>query len=195
MPVVPGARVLDLYAGAGAVGLEALSRGAALATFVERDPRAAAAIQQNVDTLGVRTRARLVRADVARALERLATAGERFDIVFLDPPYESDLVGATLARLGAGTVTAPSAIVVAQHFTKHPAPDVVGTLVRYRTRRFGETTLSFYRDRGERSGAPPDGPPSGKAGNDCAGGARARTCERAGDSFAGSDSSDSSPDA
>jgi 16S rRNA (guanine966-N2)-methyltransferase len=152
MPALPGARVLDLFAGAGAVGFEALSRGAASATFVERDARAAAALQQNVTALGLRTRARFVRADVLRALNGLATAGDRFDIVFLDPPYESDLVGLTLQRLGTGTVTAPDATVIAQHFTKQAPPEVVGALVQFRTRRFGETTLSFYRHR-EPSGA------------------------------------------
>lgn len=145
MPWLPGARVLDLFAGAGAVGLEALSRGAAHATFVERDPRAAEAIRHNVETLGVRGRVRLVRADVARALERLAVEGEGFDVVFLDPPYEPDLVTPTLARLGGGAVTAPSAAVVAQHLTKQPPPEHVGHLAVFRTRRFGETTLTFFR--------------------------------------------------
>ena len=84
-PRLPGARMLDLFAGAGAVGLEALSRGAAHATFVERDGRAAAALVQNVRELGVGGRARVLRGDVGRELTRLAGLGERFEIVFLDP--------------------------------------------------------------------------------------------------------------
>jgi 16S rRNA (guanine(966)-N(2))-methyltransferase RsmD len=153
MPWLPAARVLDLYAGAGGVGLEALSRGAARATFVERDPRALAALWQNVEALGVRDRARPVRGEVLRELGRLAAAGERFDIVFLDPPYEADLTASTLARLGEGTLTRPGAIVVAQHLTKQPSSDTVGILGVFRVRRFGETTLTFYR-AGEREVPP-----------------------------------------
>lgn len=144
-PRLPAARVLDLYAGSGAVGLEALSRGAGHATFVEREARAAGALRHNVEVLGVGPRARLVRGDVVRELGRLAAAGERFDVVFLDPPYQQGLVRAPLARLGEGSVTAPGAIVVAQHFTKEPLPERIGCLAAYRARRFGETTLTFFR--------------------------------------------------
>ncbi|PYM20438.1 MAG: 16S rRNA (guanine(966)-N(2))-methyltransferase RsmD [Candidatus Rokuibacteriota bacterium] len=167
MPMLPGARVLDLFAGAGGVGLEALSRGAGTTTFIERDPQAATALQQNINALGVRARARLVRADVACGLERLASANEHFEIVFLDPPYESDLVNATLARLGAGTITLAGSMVIAQHFTKQEVRDAVGVLERSRTRRFGETTLSYYQHRGERSAAPPRDPPPDRSEKDC----------------------------
>lgn len=145
MPRLPGARVLDLFAGAGGVGFEALSRGAAHATFVERDPQAIAALRTNVETLGVGPQARLVRGDVGRELSRLGAAGDRFDVVFLDPPYETDVVTAVLARLGEGDVVADGAIVVAQHLTKHAPADRLGRLSAFRARRFGETTLTFYR--------------------------------------------------
>ncbi len=145
MPWLRGARVLDLFAGAGGVGLEALSRGAAHATFVERDARAVAALRANVAALGVEARARVVRDDAARALERLAREQARFDVVFLDPPYEAALTAATLAALGAGGVTGPGAIVVAQHLTKRAPAERVGALRAWRARRFGETTLTFFR--------------------------------------------------
>ena len=160
-PRLAGARILDLYAGSGAVGLEALSRGAADATFVERDARATGALRQNVEALRVGPRARLVRDDVVRALDRLATGGERFAVVFLDPPYAKGLGPAALARLGQGGVTAPGAIVVVQHFTKEPLPDRLGCLAAYRARRFGETTLTFFRhvDAADPSRSPvPPGP-------------------------------------
>jgi 16S rRNA (guanine(966)-N(2))-methyltransferase RsmD len=147
-PWLSGARVLDLFAGAGGVGLEALSRGAAHVTFVERDARAFAALEANVRALGLEAVTRRLRLDVGRALARLAGMGERFEIVFLDPPYEPDLVTDTLARLGEGALTAPGALVIAQHFTKRPPPDAVGTLAAFRTRRFGETTLTFFRAGG-----------------------------------------------
>jgi len=144
-PRLMGARVLDLFAGAGSVGLEALSRGAAYVTFVERDARAFAALEDNVKALGVEALTRRLRLDVHRALARLAAQGERFGIVFLDPPYEPDLVTDTLTRLDAGLLAAPGALVIAQHFTKRPPPKSVGALTTFRTRRFGETTLTFFR--------------------------------------------------
>jgi 16S rRNA (guanine966-N2)-methyltransferase len=145
MPRLPGARFLDLFAGAGGVGLEALSRGAARAVFVERDAAAVEALRRNVGALGVDDRTRVLRADVERALGVLTADGERFELVFLDPPYGADLVEAALARLGAGGLTVAGALVVAQHFTKQPPPGETGALIAFRTRRFGETTLTFFR--------------------------------------------------
>lgn len=144
MPWLPDARVLDLFAGAGGVGFEALSRGAAHATFVERDPRAVAALRENVETLEVRDHARVMRGDVARELVRLHTEGARFDIVFLDPPYEED-VSPTLVQLGGGSLITPGGVVIAQHLTKKAPAEHIGALIAFRTRRFGETTLTFYR--------------------------------------------------
>jgi 16S rRNA (guanine(966)-N(2))-methyltransferase RsmD len=129
MPYLPDARFLDLFAGAGGVGLEALSRGAARAVLVLR----------------VAAAARVLVMDAGRALGRLAADGERFDLVFLDPPYGAGLVEDTLLRLGTGAVITLDAIVVAQHFTKQAPPERIGTLAAFRTRRFGETTLTFFR--------------------------------------------------
>ena len=148
MPYLPGARVLDLFAGAGGVGLEALSRGAAQATFVERDAPGVAALEANIRTLGVEGATRVLRLDVARALGRLAAEGQRFEIVFLDPPYDTELAGEALAALGAGAVTAPGALVVAQHLTKRAPAAAYGALSSFRARRFGETTLTFFRAGG-----------------------------------------------
>jgi len=145
MPVLSGARFLDLFAGAGGVGLEALSRGAERAVLVERDADAAAALRRNVAALRVAGRTQVLPMDAARALNRLAAAGERFDLVFLDPPYGTGLVEDTLLRLGTGAVITLDAIVVAQHFTKHAPPERIGILAAYRARRFGETTLTFFR--------------------------------------------------
>jgi 16S rRNA (guanine(966)-N(2))-methyltransferase RsmD len=147
-PWLAGARVLDLFAGAGGVGLEALSRGASHATFVEHEARAVAALGANIRALGVGTQARVLRGDVGRALRRLAADGARFGLVFLDPPYATDLAARTLETLGAGQVVTPGAIVVAQHPSKHaPAPEI-GVLKAFRARRFGETTLTFFRAEG-----------------------------------------------
>jgi 16S rRNA (guanine966-N2)-methyltransferase len=149
MPWLPGASLLDLFAGAGAVGIEGLSRGAARATFVERDRRAAAALRDNVEGLGLGEATRVLQMDVARALGRLALEGLRFDVVFLDPPYDTALVPDTLAQLGAGPLIQPGGVVVAQHLTKR-APVLTAWLAleRFRARRFGETTLTFFRAGG-----------------------------------------------
>jgi 16S rRNA (guanine(966)-N(2))-methyltransferase RsmD len=147
-PWLPDAGVLDLFAGAGGVGLEALSRRAKHATFVEREPRVVVALTANIKALGVEAQTRVLCLDAGRALRRLAAEGARFEIVFLDPPYATDLAARTLEALGAGGVVAPGAIVVAQHATKRaPSPDV-GVLKAFRTRRFGETTLTFFRAEG-----------------------------------------------
>jgi len=143
-PWLPRARVLDLYAGAGGVGLEALSRGAAHATFVERDAQALRALAANVEALGVAGRARVVRQDVGRALGALGRAGERFTIIFLDPPYE-DAIDAVLEGVARAGLAAADGIVIAQHRTKRPPAASSGTLVLSRTRKFGETTLTFFR--------------------------------------------------
>jgi 16S rRNA (guanine966-N2)-methyltransferase len=144
-PWLGGARLLDLFAGAGGVGLEALSRGAAHATFVERNGRAVAALRRNVAALGLESRARVLQADAPRALARLSRQRERFQLVFLDPPYESDLAAGLLTALADGQVLAAPGIVVVQHFTKRPPASEPGGLRAYRTRRFGETTLTFFR--------------------------------------------------
>jgi 16S rRNA (guanine(966)-N(2))-methyltransferase RsmD len=158
-PWLEGARLLDLFAGAGGVGLEALSRGAEHATFVERDARAVTALRGNVAELELETRARVLREDVLHALRRLDREAARFHLVFLDPPYERDLAGPVLAVLGAGRLLVPPGIVVAQHLTKRPPAPAAGALRAYRTRRFGETTLTFFRPGDYDSGIP--SPPTG----------------------------------
>jgi 16S rRNA (guanine966-N2)-methyltransferase len=154
-PRLPGARMLDLFAGAGGVGLEALSRGAVHVTFVEQDARAVAALRDNVEALGVADLARVRRADVLREIPALYRAGERFDLVFLDPPYDTALTVESLQALGGGGLLLAEAWVIAQHFTKRPPAETIGALAAFRARRFGETTLTFYCDaQGRMPGRP-----------------------------------------
>jgi 16S rRNA G966 N2-methylase RsmD len=103
------------------------------------------ALRANVDGLGLAERARLVRGDAAGAVGRLAAAGERFAVVFADPPYASPRGRAALERLSAGDCLAPGALVVVQHATKAPPPGAPGVLAVWKARRFGETTLTFFR--------------------------------------------------
>jgi 16S rRNA (guanine966-N2)-methyltransferase len=144
-PDLPGARVLDLFAGSGAAGIEALSRGAGHATLVERDAAAVRVIASNLARTHLAERATLVTADALSWLRRpeTATAGP-FEVVIADPPYgETDLLIATLDALGP--VLAGRAHVVAKHFWRDRLPEQVGLLASSRERRFGETTLTFYR--------------------------------------------------
>ena len=141
---VAGTRVLDLYAGAGALGLEALSRGAAMAVFVERRRQAAAAIRENVEAFGLTERASLVAKDVWSALPRLATDVERFDIIFADPPYRSSESEKLLRFLGEAALLASTGIVVIEHHYRNELDSVYGRLERSRELKAGESRLTFY---------------------------------------------------
>jgi 16S rRNA (guanine(966)-N(2))-methyltransferase RsmD len=154
-PDLDGARVLDLFAGSGAAGIEALSRGAAGAVFVERDGRAATTIAENLRATALAgPDATIVGAEALAWLRRDTTAAQRFDVVIVDPPYaETDLLAAVLARLGeADAPLAPGARVVAKHFWRDRPPGRIGLLASERERRFGETTLTFYRRVAEEVG-------------------------------------------
>src|SRR3954451_14782827 len=145
-PELPGARVLDLFAGSGAAGIEALSRGAAHAVFVERDRAAVAVIATNLARTHLGgERARVVRADAIAWLRTPpASTTDLFEVVLADPPYaESDLLVTALEAVQPHL--AVGARVVAKHFWREPPPAKVGLLASERERRFGETMLTFYR--------------------------------------------------
>jgi 16S rRNA (guanine966-N2)-methyltransferase len=135
---VPGARVLDLYAGSGAIGIEALSRGAAAADFVERDRGALMALRANLDRTRLADAARVHPAEVERFLVEPADAA--WDLAVLDPPYEARAMVAPLRALVPHL--APGASVVVKHFWRTEVPPVEG-LSPVRHRRFGETMLTF----------------------------------------------------
>jgi 16S rRNA (guanine966-N2)-methyltransferase len=132
------ARVLDLYAGSGAVGIEALSRGAAHADFVETDRHALVAIRENLERTSLATLASVHAMDVLRYLE--GHRDERFGIAFLDPPYVERAILAPLERLVVNLV--PGAVVVVKHHWRTEIPEP-GELTTWRVRRFGETSLTF----------------------------------------------------
>jgi 16S rRNA (guanine966-N2)-methyltransferase len=147
-PFVRDARVLDLFAGSGAAGIEALSRGAASATFVERDAAAIRVIAANLDRTHLADRADVVRAEAIGWLRSQSRPVEPWDIVFLDPPYaERQVLDRTLELLGGPglRLLAPDARVVAKHFWKDAPTARAGLLASERERRFGETALTFYR--------------------------------------------------
>jgi 16S rRNA (guanine(966)-N(2))-methyltransferase RsmD len=138
-PRIQGARVLDGYAGTGAVGIEALSRGAAHVTFVERDPRAAALIEKNLGHCGVSDRYAIIRAGFA-GNDR--TDGGPFDLVFLDPPYGAGELSAALQA--AAPLVTGGALLIVEHAKRDAAPAQAGVLVRTRELTSGDSALTFY---------------------------------------------------
>lgn len=138
-----GSSWLDLFAGTGAVGIEALSRGAASVVFVEQSRAAAELIGKNLQALGLTAGFRILNATVASALQRMENS---VDFVFLDPPYRmEDAYGATLNRLAASRLLKPGATVMAEHSIRYdPGPDHAG-LKRYRHLKQGDAALSFFR--------------------------------------------------
>jgi len=149
MPRLPGARVLDLFAGTGALGIEALSRGGARAVFVERDPRAVAAIRRNLAAAHLDGQSEVRRGTVPGALDALEREGAAFDLIVLDPPYGQDLPARTLRRLAASPLLAADGIIAAEGHWRDDPGDIPG-LTRIRDARYGETGLWFYaREGGE----------------------------------------------
>ena len=140
-PRIAGARVVDAYAGTGAVGIEALSRGASNVTFVEQDRRAQALIAENLAHCGIATGYNIVRAGALRAFESF-DKDAAFDIILLDPPYgDHDL---QLILAAAGKIVRPGGVLVLEHARRHPAPKAASPLVMTREVRAGDSVLAFY---------------------------------------------------
>jgi 16S rRNA (guanine(966)-N(2))-methyltransferase RsmD len=137
---IPGARVLDAYAGTGAVGIEALSRGAAHVTFVDLDPRALALIRRNLDRCGVESGYAIIRANLSGAAAPPAQAP--FDLIFLDPPYQFDSADAVRV---AGRWLASDGLLVLEHARRRIVADQVDALVRVRGIVSGDSALALYR--------------------------------------------------
>ncbi len=140
-----GARFADLYAGSGAVGLEAVSRGASEVLLVESDPRAARTVRDNIAALGVGAAVRLVTSRVEQVLA--GTADAPYDVVFADPPYDLDATGVTVlltALAGPGWL-APGAVVAVERASRSGPVEWVAPITAERVRRYGETTVWYGR--------------------------------------------------
>jgi 16S rRNA (guanine966-N2)-methyltransferase len=142
-PAIQGCRFLDLCAGSGAVGIEALSRGAAHATFVDNHPASLAVIRRNLETLGALERSTILRGDAARAPQNLARRGERFDVAFLDPPYDTGTAAACVRAEELRAIIPARCRLYVQHRRGAALPAAPG----WRTadeRRFGDTMLTTF---------------------------------------------------
>lgn len=149
-PSVAGSRFLDLFAGTGAIGIEALSRGAREVVFIENHAPSAALIRRNLESLDIRSGFHVLPMDALRGLERLASGqkggGAGFDFVFLDPPYAAAEDYARVLRfLGSTDLLASGGIVVAEHRRSFDLPVEAGVLRRVRILKQGDAALSFYR--------------------------------------------------
>jgi 16S rRNA (guanine966-N2)-methyltransferase len=140
---IRGKRVLDLFAGTGALGIEALSRGACQAVFVEGSARSRAILFKNIEACGLQGQAVVVGREVREGIKILEKRGENFDLVFLDPPYGKGLARHALQAISRGSLLAPRAWIVAEHSSSENL-DSVPSLERTDQRRYGITQVSFF---------------------------------------------------
>jgi 16S rRNA (guanine966-N2)-methyltransferase len=140
-----GMKVLDLFAGTGNLSIEALSRGAAKAVLVDASARSATAIRENLRRLRLTARTEVWVVPATRALRSLAKRGERFDMIFLDPPYDEGLVEPSLKVLAQGLLLRDMGTVVAEHSTREAVSPRYGSIVLNDQRRYGDTLLSFFK--------------------------------------------------
>lgn len=136
--------VLDLYAGTGAMGIEALSRGAAVALFVEKNPHSLQMITQNLGHLNLIKQGRVFKRDILKGLSWMKTLEHRFDIVFMDPPYDKNYVAKTLLFLSKADILSSRIHIIAEHSVREAAPEFVGDLALYDQRKYGKIMVSFY---------------------------------------------------
>ena len=140
---IPHARVLDLFAGTGAFGLEALSRGAGRAVFIESDDRAIAAIKKNIRLCGAEKRAQCIKWDITRDLNCIRTLRPGFDLVFMDPPYYGDFIAAALKNLKQSNGLEDGAVIVLEHSAKTALPGIHPPFYVADRRKYGKSLVTF----------------------------------------------------
>jgi 16S rRNA (guanine966-N2)-methyltransferase len=138
---VAGSVFLDLYAGAGGVGIEALSRGAERVVFVDASRESVKTIRQNIERTGFGDSATVIQSGTEPFLKKLSGP---YDVVFLDPPYAAELAPLLQLVASAG-ILKPDTVVIAEHFKKQPSPGRAGALMLFREARYGDTVLAFYK--------------------------------------------------
>ena len=141
---VTGLTILDLFAGTGSMGIEALSRGAAHATFVDEFLPAIQLIEKNLDRCGLKDRAQVIKLPVHRAISMLSRKAHTFDIIFVDPPYLKNYVNSTLQLLAESTIITSSSLIIVEHHPKEPIKAIEGLTITD-TRRYGQTHVSFLK--------------------------------------------------
>jgi 16S rRNA (guanine(966)-N(2))-methyltransferase RsmD len=149
---IGGKAVLELFAGSGAFGIEALSRGAASAAFVDNDFRCAQTIRANLDSLNVdASRYDIIKADALSVLSRLARKEERFDIVFLDPPYYKGIARKCLINIDSYDIVSPVGLIIIEHFKKDALDAELERFLFLDQRRYGDTLITIFRKNDEKT--------------------------------------------
>ncbi|MDH5429895.1 MAG: 16S rRNA (guanine(966)-N(2))-methyltransferase RsmD [Nitrospirota bacterium] len=154
--VIQGASVADLFAGSGAIGLEALSRGAQKAVFVEQNPEAGRTLEKTLAQFKVKVQSQVFIQDVALAIQNPYLVGWRpFDVVYIDPPYQFEQSLQVLTQIEEADLVANNGHVIYEHFSKRTPPSTIGQWALTRTAKYGDTGLSFYRPETPRKSAAP----------------------------------------
>ena len=148
LPDLEGLRFIDLFAGSGNVGLEAMSRGATQTYFVEQTPAMIKLIKNNIEKCRLECRHELLPVSVERAFQILMGRGAKFDIIFADPPYDSGWVEKTVRLLSTGELFAHNALAAIQHSRREALPDDTGMLGLADQRRYGDTLISIFKISG-----------------------------------------------
>jgi len=154
---IEGRRVLDLFAGTGNLGIEALSRGAKKAIFVEKEKHALSLIRTNLEHLGLLERSEILPVDVTRAIGILKQRGDCFDLIFIDPPYEKGLIEKTLMKLTSHPIYRGDSIVVVEHHRRERLPAILDGWNLFRQRRTGETVASFLNPQEDQASTETEG--------------------------------------
>ena len=142
---VSDAFFLDLFAGTGSVGIEALSRGAREVIFVEKEFRTAKILNENLERLGFEKGGTILKMDFSRAIKSIKRDGKQFDIVYIDPPYASELCEESLNLLAEYDIINKNGIVLAEHFYKNKLKEIFGELKLTRIKKIGETCISIFK--------------------------------------------------
>jgi len=142
---IKGASFLDIFSGTGSVGIEALSRGAGKAVFIEKERKAVAVIKKNLQIADFKEDARLICDDFEKALKRLEKENKSFDIIYCDPPYASDYYSKCLGEIGAGKIFCAEGTLILEAFKKKKLPEKKGKLELTREKLYGDTRILYYR--------------------------------------------------
>ncbi len=142
-PHIAGSRFLDLFAGNGGIGIEALSRGAMRAIFIDKSSRCSAMIKQNLQT--AKLEGEVYKNDVGRALPILRKREQQFELIFLDPPYGRNLIIPTLQSITENNLVTKHGIIIAEYGKKEEIPIAMWNLTQVRIEKYGDTNLAFYR--------------------------------------------------
>jgi len=140
---IAGARVLDLFAGTGAFGLEALSRGAERVVFIESDDPAISAIKKNIRACGAESRAQCIKYDISRDLNCIQSFQPGFDLAFMDPPYYGDFIAATLKNLEGCMCLQNQAVIIIEHGAKTSFPELYPPFFLADRRKYGKSLVTF----------------------------------------------------